>query len=378
MSVAQASCVRYSHSIGRSTQVGPGFNNPVDLAAAPGGRLYVLNRSNMAHALMLSILRVTVCTIDEEYIGQFTSFGTGDGELIWPSAIAVDQEVNVYVSDERRHDVQMFDSDGNFLRRWGSMGAGPGQFNRPSGLATDAEGNLLVVDCSTIESSDSTRAARFLQIWGEAGPAPASSTFPGASPSIVMSRIYVADWRNGRVQQLDADGNHLASFGDRDGAGRLERPAGVGVDSLGNLYVSDYGKDVVQVYQADGHHLTTLVGDGSMTRWAAQYVAADPEIARCASSTPPRSRSRSASSKARWVSRSTIRTASSSPTAASIAFRSINVPNRTWRPRAPGPSTPFRELERLKTGSPVALDRSTIAFGRSGSAWREVEANHDS
>jgi DNA-binding beta-propeller fold protein YncE len=232
----------------------------------------------MAHAIMLSSLRVTVCTIDEEYIGQFTSFGSGDGELIWPTSIAVDQEVNVYVSDERRHDVQMFDSDGNFLRHWGSMGGDPGQFNRPSGLATDVEGNVLVVDSlnNRIQRFDSR--GQVLQVWGEAGSAPGQFNFPWGIAVDRQGRIYVADWRNGRVQQLDAAGNHLASFGDRDGQVRLERPAGVEVDSVGNLYVSDYGRDVVQVYQADGQHLTTLLGDGSMTKWAAPYIAADPEM----------------------------------------------------------------------------------------------------
>ena len=145
MSVAVASSVRYSHSIGQLSQSGAGFNNPVDVAAAGGGRLYVLSRSNMAHAEM-GFLRVTICTIDEEYIGQFTTFGYGDGQIVWPTSICVDGDVNVYVSDESRHDVQAFDRDGNFLHRWGSLGDGPGQFYHPSGLAADADGNVLVVD----------------------------------------------------------------------------------------------------------------------------------------------------------------------------------------------------------------------------------------
>src|SRR5438552_14800028 len=102
--------ISYSHTIGGLSQSGAGFNNPVDLAAARNGRLYVLNRSNMGHAPM-GILRVTICTVDERYIGQFTTFGTADGQLTWPTSIAVDQQEKVYISDEYRHDIQVFDRE---------------------------------------------------------------------------------------------------------------------------------------------------------------------------------------------------------------------------------------------------------------------------
>jgi sugar lactone lactonase YvrE len=261
--------------LGRNTQAGAGFNNPVDVATAPGGRLYVVNRSNLNHAAR-SILRVTICTIDEEYIGQFTTFGYGDGQIVWPTSICVDGDVNVYVSDESRHDVQAFDRDGNFLHRWGSLGDGPGQFYHPSGLAADAEGNILVVDSLNNRVQTFNAAGRFLQSWGTAGSGPGQFNLPWGITLDRQNRVYVADWRNRRVQQLSLDGTYLASFGEREDEGRLDRPSDVAIDSRGNVYVSDYGRDVVQVYEPDGRYLTTLRGQTTMTKWAAQYIAADP------------------------------------------------------------------------------------------------------
>jgi DNA-binding beta-propeller fold protein YncE len=279
MSVAVAGSVRYSHTIGQLSQSGRGFNNPADVAAAGGGRLYVLSRSNMAHAEM-GFLRVSICTIDEEYIAQFTTYGYDDGQIVWPTALAVDRgSGNVYVSDQRRHDVQTFDRDGAFIRKWGTFGAGAGQMNRPSGLAVDRDGNVLVVDSLNDRVQTWSPSGELLATWGSAGSGPGQFNLPWGVNTDAQGRVYVVDWRNSRVQQLDAAGHHLMTFGGPGtDDGSLDRPADVAVDSVGNVYVTDFGRDRVQVYQPDGSPLTTLLGDATMTTWAEGVVAADPEM----------------------------------------------------------------------------------------------------
>jgi DNA-binding beta-propeller fold protein YncE len=279
MTVATPSgTVRYLNTIGKLAQSGNGFNAPADLAIAPGGRLYVLSRANMAHAPK-DYLRITICTLEEEYIGQFTTFGYDDGELVWPTSIAIDQQEQIYVSDEQRHDVQVFDRNGCFVRRWGALGSGEGQFNRPNGLAIDADGNVLVVDCLNNRVQRYSPDGRPLAQWGRAGTGPSEFQLPWGITVDRQGQIYVVDWGNHRVQQFDSSGRYLTSFGSTGtGQGQLMRPAGVGVDSVGNVYVSDFGNDRVQVFRADGSLLTTLVGEATMTKWAAEVVAADPEM----------------------------------------------------------------------------------------------------
>ncbi|MFN8636144.1 MAG: hypothetical protein U0893_20025 [Chloroflexota bacterium] len=279
MSVAVASRVRYLRAIGQLSQSGRGFNNPADVAAAGGGRLYVLSRSNMAHAEM-GFLRVSICTLDEEYISQFCTYGYDDGQIVWPTAVAVDRKSgNVYVSDQKRHDVQMFDRDGVFIRKWGAFGAGDGQMNRPSGLAVDREGNVVVVDSLNNRVQTWAPSGQLLATWGSAGSDPGQFNLPWGVNTDAQGRVYVVDWRNSRVQQLDANGSHLMTFGGPGtDDGSLDRPADVAIDSVGNVYVTDFGRDRVQVYSPDGSPLTTLLGDATMTTWAAQVVAADPEM----------------------------------------------------------------------------------------------------
>ncbi|MFN8524568.1 MAG: NHL repeat-containing protein [Chloroflexota bacterium] len=271
--------VRYSHTIGQLTQSGEGFNNPVGVAAAPDGRVYVLSRSNIAHAEM-GILRVTICTLDEQYLDQFTTFGGGDGQLIWPTAIAIDRGTgHVYVADEQRNDVQEFDRDGQFVHKWGGPGSAPGQLNHPSGLAVDSTGDVLVVDSLNNRVQRWSREGRWKSRFGGPGTGSGQFNMPWGIAVDAADNLYVADWRNSRVQKLTRDGRHLATFGGPGkGEKSLDRPAGLAVDGGGYVWVSDYGRDQVKVFGPDGQVHATLSGDATMTRWAAPFVAADPEM----------------------------------------------------------------------------------------------------
>jgi hypothetical protein len=106
---------RYSHTIGFYAQIGRGFNNPVDVAVRRDGVLYVLNRAGADTELRMIYKRVTICTVDEEYRGEFSSGGTGDGQIMWPVAIALDQDDNLYISDEALQRISILTSRGNSL-----------------------------------------------------------------------------------------------------------------------------------------------------------------------------------------------------------------------------------------------------------------------
>src|SRR5688572_4334531 len=137
---------RYSQTLGFYAQVGRGFNNPVDVALGHAGVLYVLNRAGADIELRMPYKRVTMCTLDEDYLGEFSTGGTGDGQMMWPAAIAIDDEEHIYISDEALDRISLFDKQGRFLGKWGVKGRGAGEFDRPAGIAFDREQHLLVVD----------------------------------------------------------------------------------------------------------------------------------------------------------------------------------------------------------------------------------------
>jgi DNA-binding beta-propeller fold protein YncE len=270
--------LKYSHTIGLLALTGKGFSNPIDLALDPGGLVYVLNRSNSAQAPQGAV-RVTICTLDEEYVGQFSGFGEEDGLLTWPTAIAVDSQGNTYVSDEHRHDVQVFNRDHEFVRKWGTFGSGDGQLNRPSGLAVDGDGNILVVDHLNHRIQKFSPEGEPLAKWGTAGSGPGELNLPWGVCVDRHGQVYVADWRNDRVQKFTSDGQYIATIGTPgSGHGQLHRPANVAVDDDGNVYVADWGNERVTVFTALGFPLTSVIGDSELSKWGAEFLAANQDL----------------------------------------------------------------------------------------------------
>ena len=131
--VATDQIYSYSHTIGLYSLQGRGFNNPVDMAFGKDGVMYVLNRAGPEVSSRLPNKRVTMCTVDEEYLGEFSSGGVEDGQMMWPSSIATDRDGNVYVSDEALQRITTFDARGGYLGKWGTKGRADGEFNRPLG-----------------------------------------------------------------------------------------------------------------------------------------------------------------------------------------------------------------------------------------------------
>ncbi len=72
--------------------------------------------------------------------------GTGEGDFLHPHGIAVDSQGFVYVTDEEKHDVQKFDSNGSFILSWGAPKDENLFSKKIEDVNVDKDGNVFVVD----------------------------------------------------------------------------------------------------------------------------------------------------------------------------------------------------------------------------------------
>lgn len=266
--------LQYVKTIGLTSNLptGRGFIHPVGLTVAQDGRIFVLSRGALVWC------RVAVCNLEEDYLYEFGSHGDGDGQFKWATAIAMDSEERVYVADEYLHRITIFDASGKFLDKWGEQGGSDGCLDGPSGIAFDTEDNMYVVDQHNNRVQKFTAEGEHLLSWGSFGSRPGQFNLPWGIGLNSRNDVYVADWRNDRIQTFSPEGRFLASLGDSgQDDGQLNRPSGVAVDSYGNTYVADWGNERVQVFGPDGGFLQKLRGQATLSKWAEEFFAANPD-----------------------------------------------------------------------------------------------------
>ena len=173
--------------------------------------------------LTAPILSPAQSSIDPEFVRSWGTMGDADGQLNGPEGLSVHSNGDVYVADTVNNRVQVFTSEGEFVRAWGgfcdisefencSDPNGEGQFNSPEGLVVDS----------------------------------------------VNERVYVSDTLNNRIQVFDLEGNFQLMWGEPGGDdSQLNLPLGLDVDSSGRVYVADLLNHRIQVFESDGAFVLT-------------------------------------------------------------------------------------------------------------------------
>jgi DNA-binding beta-propeller fold protein YncE len=80
------------------------------------------------------------------YRNGFGAHEIGPGNVSFPSGITIAGDGAVFVSDELRQTIQVFDKEGLNIATLGGGGSRPGEFQYPSALASDGRSRLAVVE----------------------------------------------------------------------------------------------------------------------------------------------------------------------------------------------------------------------------------------
>ena len=251
---------------------GRGFQLPSSMVIRDDGVIFVVSRGKSSTKGSNGIQMVTK---DHDFLGQIGTYGAGLGGMMWPTSVALDGDENLYLSDEYFNKVTKFDREGNPISEWGKKGSGDGEFNQPSGLLIRGE-VMYVVDSRNNRIQMYTLDGDFIDQWGSAGEGTGEFNLPWGICDDSEGNIYIADWRNDRVQKFDAKGNHTLTIAGGVNS-VLDRPADVAVDSSGTLFVADWGSQRLVVLDQMGNVLATKRGEADLNPWSVEYLASQDD-----------------------------------------------------------------------------------------------------
>src|ERR1035437_7591055 len=198
---------------------------------------------------------------------QFLKVGAEKGEagLDWPMGVALDSEQNIYVVEQGKKAITVFDPSGKKIRSFTDP-----SLERPCGIAIDRERKrVYVADSAHTLSKQQTVKIFSLdgkligKIGGKKGDGPGDFNVPTYVWVDSNGDVYVTDTMNCRVPAFSPDGKYIRSYGERgDAYGQFSRPKGVALDSFHNVYVVDSAWSNVQIFNPQGQVLLFFGGRG--------------------------------------------------------------------------------------------------------------------
>jgi len=108
-----------------------------------------------------------------------------DGLFRQPTDVAWDSEGNIYISDGYINSrIAKYDKNGDWVKSWGEKGTGPGQFSTPHTIAVDRDNNIYVGDRANRRIQVFDTEGKFLRMFTiDVPPDPRTRAVNGNTPT---------------------------------------------------------------------------------------------------------------------------------------------------------------------------------------------------
>jgi sugar lactone lactonase YvrE len=243
------------------------LTHPVDVAVADDGMIYVADNDRGA---------VVVFDAGERYSQVFGY------QKFKPVAVAV-HGARLFACDMTAQSVVIFDRmSGEKLGVIGGPGDGDGQFRVPIGVETDAAGNIYVVDTMQCRVQKFSADGKFVSAMGQLGDYAGSFARPKQIAIDSEGIQYVVDAAFQNVQMFSAKGELLMSFGAAgEFPGAMNLPVGIAVSDDGVELFKDLvhpgfepQRLIVVTNQFGADKVNVYVLGKLRAGWTAQQIAA--------------------------------------------------------------------------------------------------------
>ena len=203
--------------------------------------------------------RIQIFSSDGTYLRSFGSLGNQDGEFDFPTGIAYLHNGNIVVADGKNNRLQIFSGKGEYLTQIGSEGNLDHQFNFPCCLSVGSDGNIIVTDADNKLIKIFTPSGQFLRKFG------GEDLLVQPCHCIQKDQYFiVSDNGDDRIKVFNTEGNFVFKFGNKgNGNGDFNEPCSLSVDKAGHLMVCDSANDRVQVLKLSGKFITKFGRHGS-------------------------------------------------------------------------------------------------------------------
>ena len=215
------------------------FSGPWGVAVNECNEIAVTDRDNF---------RVQIFRSDGTYLRSFGKEGDQEGEFVHPCGIAYLNNGNIVVADSGNHRLQIFTGKGEYLTQIGDEGKLDYQFDYPWGLSVDSDGNIVVADSNNKLIKIFTPSGQFLRKFG------GKDLLVDPCHCIQKDQYFiVSDYGDHSIKVFNTDGKFLYKFGKK---GRrdveLMRPRCLSFDKAGHLMVCDFENHRVKMLELNG------------------------------------------------------------------------------------------------------------------------------
>ena len=196
--------------------------------------------------------RVQIFNSDGKYLRSFGREGNNVGEFKYSKGITFHKNGNIFVVDQSNHRIQIFSGEGEYVGMFGGYGSLDSQLSDPCGLSVDSDGNIIVADTGNKLIKIFSPDGKFLmKIGGQS-----SLNYPVHCVQC-GGYLIVSDNKEHCINVFNYNGNFQYKFGKQGrGDGDFNGPCCLSLSKSGHLMVCDSGNHRIQVFQLDG----TFVG----------------------------------------------------------------------------------------------------------------------